>query len=305
MNSFLQLDPSWIDKPSPEIAQTPNGSGYSAKLQAADTIDVLKGACGSASREFPKALWLDASQRADKARENDKNNTWGINYVDRFTNQNPTHECTCHMLRTEFEGCRNRQRGIIYPDGPVEDFRYAESSRGSVWVSPLSIYAEANPGQWGGASCWQVLQIAIKRGFLPEKIQPHDYKFKHSMQGTTGAGGKNQSRGNWLSIRNFPEGWEETAKWLKPLEIIFTQDWEEALCLLLHGRILGYGRDGHAVPPSIYNVASQAIGYVDSYDVVRWDSLNTFKRAVASGVHCIESVTTPDDWMNPAGTLAV
>jgi hypothetical protein len=146
-----------------------------------------------------------------------------------------------------------------------------------------------------------VLQIALKRGFLPEKIQPHDYGFKHTLQGTTGRGGKNQSSGDWVRVSQFPDGWQETAKHLKPLEIIFTQDWQKALCLLLHGRILGYGRNGHAVPPCYYNHKSQAIGYVDSYDVVRWDSLATFKRAVASGVHCIESMTTPDDWMKPAG----
>jgi hypothetical protein len=294
-DSFKPVDPKKIDVFPKEH------DGYPEKKAAEDTIDVLRDRCGSASRDFPAALWLDSSQREDKARENDKNRTWGINYLDRFTNQTPSHECTTHMLRAEAEGARNRQLGIIFPDGPKKNFRYEESQRGSVWVSPLSVYAEANPREWGGANCGQVLNIAITRGMLPEKIQPFDYGFKHALHGTTGSGGKNQSRGSWISLKNFPEGWKETAKHFKPQEVIFTRDPEQALCLLLHGHILGYGRKGHAIPPCLWNASSNAIGYVDSYDVVRWDSWGTFRSAVSNGVHCIASMTTPDDWMKPAG----
>lgn len=298
MSTFAPVDPKLID-------QFPaDHDGYPDSLAAQDTMDVLVDVCGSASRDFPDWMWIEAVDRPDKAAENDKYGTWGINYLDRFTNQNPTHECTCHMLRAEAEACRNRQRGISYQDGPKAGFRYEESKLGSVWLSPLSIYAEANPRQWGGASCWQVLEIALKRGFLPETVQPQEYGFKHAIVGTVGKGGVNQASGRWVPVSQFPAGWQETAAWFKPLEIIFTRDWEQALCMLLHGRVLGYGRSGHAVPPAFWNVASNAIGYVDSYDVVRWDSLATFKRAVAQGVHCIESMTTPDNWLDPAGTLA-
>jgi hypothetical protein len=295
MNTFEPINPALID------VMLPAHDGYPDDMAAQDTADVLVEMCGAASRDFPESLWIEPEYRADKARDNDHYHTWGLNYLDRFTNQNPTHECTTHMLRAEAEGCWNRQAGIIFPEGPKKGFRYEQSKKRSVWFSPLSIYAEANPRQWGGASCQQVLEIACKRGFLPEKIQPRDYGFKHDLQGTTGEGGMNQSRGSWVSVSNFPSGWQETAKHFKPLEVIVTTDWEKALCLLLHGRILGYGRSGHAIPPCIYNVASNAIGYADSYDVVRWDSLSTFKRACSSGVHCIESMTTPDDWSRPAG----
>lgn len=301
MDSFTPINPALVDVPAPEIQEH---DGYPAKLQAEDTMDVLRECCGAASTEFPKAMWLEKDQRPDKARENDKNKTWGINYLDRFTNQTPTDECTTHMLRAEAEGCRNRQRGIIFPDGPKVNFRYEESLNGSVWLSPLSIYAEANPRKSGGASCRQVLDIACRRGFLPETIQPRDYKFKHAMQGTTGKGGKNQATGPWLPVSQFPDGWQETAKWFKPLEVIFTDDWEQALCLLLWGHVLGYGRSGHAIPPSFWNVASDVYGYVDSYDVVRYDSAATFKRAVSSGVHTIASMPAPDNWLEPAGTLS-
>jgi hypothetical protein len=298
INSFKKINPNIID------VFPAKHDGYPARKAREDKLDIMWDLCGDTSREFPRALWLDKQQREDKARENDKNHTWGINYIDRFTNQNPTHECTCHMLRAEMEGARNRALGIIFPDGPKKDFRYEESKRGSVWLSPLSIYSEANPRKTGGANCGQVLNIAIKRGFLPEKIQPSDYGFEHTLVGTTGKGGKNQSSGDWVAVKNFPENWEETAKHFKPLEVIFTTDPEEALCLLLHGYILGYGRNGHAVPPCGWNVASNVIPYTDSYDVVRYDSWATFARAVRSGVHCIASTTTPDDWQHPAGVAA-
>ncbi len=273
MNSFAPINPVLIDVPLHV-----NHDGYPDHLKAHDTVDALKAACGSASKEFPKALWIEQSDWADKARDNDKYKTWPINYVDRFTNQNPTHECTCHALRTVAEACRNRQRGVKYADGPKKDFRYPESGLyGSVWLSPLSIYAEANPGQWGGAGCQQVLEIACRRGFLPDKTQPHEYGFKHQLQGTTGGGNSNQSHGEWVRLGSFPAGWEDTAKWFKPLEVIFPDSWEQVICLVLHGYAIEVGRSGHAIPYSMWNVQQNAMAYVDSYDTVRYDSLGTVK----------------------------
>jgi hypothetical protein len=295
-DSFAPIPADLIDVPP----SAPH-DGYPAELAAADTPDALRGACGAASRDFPQSLWIEPKDWADKARENDKYHTWGINYLDRFTNQTPTHECTCHALRASAEAARNKQRGIIFADGPKRDFRYEESARGSVWLSPLSIYSEANPRQWGGAGCYQVLEIACRRGFLPEKIQPRDYGFKHALQGTTGKGGKNQASGPWVRLGDFPTGWQETAKLFRPQEVIVTTDWEQAVCLLLHGYVLEYGRSGHAIPPAIWNITQQAAGYVDSYDVVRWDSLRTFQAACRSGVFAITSMTIPDDWNQPAG----
>ena len=296
MNSFDQIDPALIDVVLPEDEQ-----GYPADLAAEDTPDVLWDVCGSASRSFPQSLWIEPSDWADKARENDKNKTWPMNFVDRYTNQQPTHECTCHSLRTNFEAARNRQRSVIYPDGPKKGFRYPESGEvGSVWVSPLSVYAEANPRQWGGANVRQVMEIACRRGMLPEKIQPHDYGFEHTLQGTTGKGGLNQSSGSWVAVRNFPSGWEETAQWFKPIEVIFPGSWEEAVCLVLNGYVVSVGRDGHAVPWCQWLPDQQAMAYPDSYDVTRYDSLRTIKRAW-SGAFAIATVTVPNDWMKPAG----
>jgi hypothetical protein len=301
MSSFDPIDPALIDTPSPEIALSPDGHpGYTPEMEAEDTTDAIRDVCGAASRDFPDSMWIEPSDWADASRDNDANKTWGLNYIDRYTNQNPTHECTCHSLSRGIESCLNRQRAVIFPDGPKKDFRYEESAQfGSVWLSPLSVYAEANPRQWGGANVRQVMEIACRRGMLPEKIQPRDYGFKHQLQGTTGRGGKNQSSGDWVSVSRFPDGWQETAKQFKPLEVIFPESWEQAVCLVLHGYLVCVGRSGHAIPWAMWNHSQQVMAYPDSYDVTRYDS----KRVVQSawrGSFAIASVTTPDDWLQPA-----
>lgn len=298
MNSFAPIDPALIDVFPAEH------DGYPAAFEAEDTTDAVRDACGSAARDFPQAMWIEPSDWADKARDNDRYNTWPMNYIDRFTNQDPTHECTCHSLSRCFEGARNRQRGVIYPEGPKKNFRYDESDdAGSVWVSPLSVYAEANPRQWGGANVRQVMEIACRRGMLPETMQPRDYGFEHALHGTTGRGNNNQSRGEWVALSRFPQGWQETAKWFKPLEVIFPESWEQAVCLVLHGLFVGVGRQGHAVPWGRWNAAERVMAYPDSYDLVRYDSQRTVQGAW-QGAFAIATVTAPDDWSKPAGGVA-
>lgn len=294
MNSFAPIDPALIDVVLPP-------SGYPDHLAAEDTRDALVDVCGDAARDFPKELWIEPANWADKARDNDKYHTWGLNYLDRYTNQNPTHECTCHSLRANAEAARNRQRGVIYSEGPKKDFRYPESATsGSVWLSPLSVYAEANPRKSGGANVRQVLEIAAKRGFLPDTLQPREYGFKHAVVGTSGKGNSNQSGGKWVAVGQFPQGWEQTAAWFKPLEVIFPESYEQAVCLVLHGRLVSVGRSGHAVPWAQWNAAEKAMAYPDSYDVTRFDSERTAKSAW-QGSFSIATMTTPDDWLKPAG----
>lgn len=300
MDSFARINPKLVDVHSPEVGPH---DGYPDELKAMDTIDALKDACGETASDFPQALWIEPSNWADKARDNDKYHRWPINYVDRFTNQNPTHECTCHALTRVAEGCRNRQRGIIFPDGPKAGHRYAESARGSVWLSPLSIYSEANPRQWGGAGCTQVLNIAARRGFLPEKIQPYDYDLKHQIQGTTGKGNNNQSSGPWLRVSDFPQGWEETAKHFMPKEYYFTESFEQVVCLILHGYLVEVGRSGHAIPYAFWNVADRVMGYIDSYDVIRYDSERTVK-GCSNGAFTIASMPIPQDYLKPTALAA-
>lgn len=295
MDSFAAIDPALIDVVLPEH------DGYPVELAALDTDEAIRDACGAASREFPSSLWIEPKDWTAKAAENDENDTWPMSFIDRYTNQNPTHECTCHSLTRNAEACRNRMRGFIYHDGPKKDFRYSESAdSGSVWLSPLSVYAEANPRKTGGANVRQVMEIACRRGILPEKIQPREYGFRHDLIGTTGKGGKNQSHGSWVAVKNFPEGWQDTAKWFKPLEVIFPGSWEEAVCLVLNGIVVSVGRNGHAVPWAQWMPKEQVMAYPDSYDVTRYDSLRTVKGAW-QGSFAIATMTVPDDWLKPAG----
>lgn len=306
IDSFAPINPALIDTPSPEIALSPDGHpGYVD--DGGDTRDVMWDMCGAASREFPMSLWIEPKDWADKARDNDKYKTWPINWIDRYTNQTPSHECVYHSLTRSMEGCRNRQRGINFPDGPKKDFRYSESSEsGSVWLSPLSGYNEAQPRQWGGSNVRGSVELACRRGLLPDKIQPHDYGFKHTLHGTTGKGCNNQSSGPWVSLQNMPQGWEETAKWFRALEVIFAASVEQAVCLVLHGLFNSVGRDGHSIPWGqliFEGINLKAAAYPDSYEVTRFDSFSTMKRAW-QGSFAIASMTAPDDWQHPAGKAA-
>lgn len=295
MSTFANIDPKLIDVFPSEH------DGYPDHLAAEDTPDALRDACGAAAREFPASMWIEPKDWTDKAADNDRHNTWPMNYIDRYTNQDPTHECTCHSLRTNAEAARNRARGVIYPDGPKAGFRYPESATyGSVWLSPLSVYAEANPDRWGGANVRQVLEIASRRGMLPDSLQPREYGFRHSLTGTSGKGNENQSGGTWVDLTAFPDGWQETARWFRPLEVIFPASYEEAVCCVLHGLVVSVGRSGHAVPWAKWMAGQRLMAYPDSYDVTRYDSERTAESAWR-GSFAIASMTLPDNWSRPAG----
>jgi hypothetical protein len=280
----------------------PVHDGYPANKAAGDTRDVMWDMCGAASTAFPEHLWCEPREWKALADENTANKTWPVNFVDRFTNQEPTHECTCHCYRTCFEGTRNAQRAIgLGP--PVAGQRLPISAKSaSVWISCLSVYAEANPNEWGGAGVRQVLNIAVKRGALPDLIQPRDWGFKHALAGTKGGGNINQSSTKkWIPLDEFPEGWKETAKHFRPLEIIFPETWEQTVCLVLKGcRFVGVGRSGHSIPYGRWLPDEQLMEYVDSYNIMRYDSISKIK-ATVGGSYCIWSVTAPDDWEHPAG----
>lgn len=280
----------------------PFESGYPEDLAAEDTRDALWDCCGEAAREFPDNMWIEPKDWEDAARDNDKYHTWPIDYLDRFTNQSPTHECTCHALRTCFEGARNRQRRIAVGPPVLNAPPELSKKAGSVWVSCLSIYSEANPRIRGGANVRQVMEIASRRGFLPDKIQPANYGFKHSLTGTNGKGNATQSSGAWIALKDFPSGWQETAKHFKPLEVIFPSSFEETICCVLHGFFVGVGRSGHSIPYGkfVKDGNSWYMQYPDSYDIFRYDSISNIKKTVG-GSYAIVSTTIPDDWERPAG----
>lgn len=275
-------------------------SGYPVEVSREDTREAMMAACGDAFKAIPNHLFIPKNERADRARFNTENGLWAMNRIDRYTNQGGgrtkdgksaqgTHECTAHGFCYNWTAARNRHRAIIYPDGPKDEFRYPESAKfGSLFPSPMSLYNEANPSIWGGASIKSILNIATRRGLLPDLIQPGGIKFKHAMAGTMGVGNSNQSHGEWVPVRNMPEGWEETAEFLKPDEVYFPSDVDEAICLLLHGYAITVGRNGHCITWGMWDADRNIFPYPDSYDVTRADSYNT-ARGCAGGGYTVAS----------------
>lgn len=304
----MPIDKSLLDVVLPEE------SGYPEELAKGDTLEVLTDVCQSSGiivTDFPTKMWIEPREWGDKAAQLKAERMRAIDYIDRFTNQgrgtNPlngrkgysTHECTCHSLRAGMEACWNRQRRLSLEGPTAGEPTAATANSHSVWLSPLSVYAEANPRERGGASIRGVVRIAGERGMLPEPIQPRDYKFKHTLHGTCGGGNHRQSSGDWVAVRNFPNGWQETAKHFRPREVIFPDNAEQVVCLLLHGYVVHVGRDGHAVPLCEWHDDDKAAGYPDSYNVTRFDSYSKIKR-YAGGTFSIISGTQPDDYDNPA-----
>jgi len=244
--------------------------------------------------DFPDQYWIEPKDWEDKARENDKYGTWPEDYSNRFTNQSPTHECTCHCLVQCCEIAWNKQR---------------QSKVDAVWFSALGgTYEEANPRIRGGASVRGVLKIAMRRGMVPEHDGPagkgtQAAKFKFTRAGTMGKGNATQSKGEWLAFTKYPSDYENTSRHFRPIEVINIASWEQHFCLLLHGIAVGNGRSGHSIPHvrAVKRDGKWYSRYKDSYDVFRYDSIS----AVRSGVNAaygIASFTRPDDWSKPAGS---
>lgn len=290
---MTKIDPRLIDVfPSQH-------DGYPSELAAMDTPAAMRESFGDAARDFPNSLWVEPRDWADVAAENDRLGLWPENYRIRRTNQSPTHECTCHALVQCMEIAWNRQQRLKLSGG--EDFRSVQGHGMPVYFSALSIYAEANPRIRGGANLQTVIGIAVRRGFIPDKIQPQTgYRFQHSLTGTNGRGNAQQSAGDWVATKNFPSGWEQTARHFRPIEVINPESYEQIVSLVLNGICVAVGRSGHSIPYVRWHPGEKAMEYSDSYDVARYDSLATVKRAVG-GAYAIVSTTVPDDWRKPGG----
>lgn len=254
-------------------------TGYPEEWAKYDTVEAYSDIEGVI--EFPDELWVEQRDWKDVARQNDKYKTWAEDARNRYTNQSPTHECTCHTLIQVCEMAWNRQRA-----GKQE----------AVWLSALSVYAEANPRQWGGSTMQRTLGIARDRGILPDHDGPlgrgtQKSRFHHTLHCTSG-NVDYSSNGPWVSLRQFPEGWRETAKQFRPLEYINVRSWEQTVCLLLNGYAVGVGRWGHAIPYTkiVWRGGDLHAQYADSYVIDRFDSLRGIKASVG-GAYAIASTT--------------
>jgi len=237
--------------------------------------------------DFPESLMIPPElwrEKYEEANEVGKIAARHRERFGRFTNQSPTHECTCHSL------AYNAQAAIRVASG----FNY------DIPLSPLSVYAEANPRQWGGASILGVARIAMRRGMLPETSKTKTKKgvvvckdvFAHSLHGTCGRGNEWQDKGPWVSVSRFPEGWEETASEFILDEVVNVRNIEQAISLLIHGYCVGVGRRGHAISYddlewSTSGTYPDFFPYADSYDIVRKDSLRLARSATQSAFSVI------------------
>lgn len=270
-----------------DLDHTPeHTTGYAEDAPQVDTSDNL---AGLGTREFPDHLWIDPKDWKDKARENDKYGLWPEDYINRQTNQTPTHECTTHALLQNMEIAWNRQR-----EGQGMPF----------YASALSVYAEANPRQWGGSSMQKTLGIAMRRGMLPEHNGPDGTNqrelYKHTLNLSSGR--DDEQGGPWVRLSNFPDGWNDTSRHFKPLEVINIRTWEQSVCVILNGICDSVGRRGHAIPyvKIVWRDGRLYARYSDSYRVFRYDSVSNI-RAGVGGSYGIVTTTTPDDWSRPAG----
>ena len=284
----MMTDSTNVNFPDNLLDHTPSiDTGYPQRLAQLDTPEAL---AGLGAREFPDHLHIEPSDWKDAARQNDECGTWGEDFRNRFTNQAPTHECTCHALTQNMEIAWNRQR----------------AGKGSpVWFSPLSVYAEANSQQWGGSTMQRTVGVVLDRGILPEHRGPNGTteqkdKFRHTLHCTSGNDG--EAGGPWVSVNRFPSGWRETAKHFKADEVINPRSYEQVISLLLHGVAVSVGRSGHAVPyvKVVWRGNDLVAMYADSYNVHRYDSVRMIRSAVG-GAYGIFTTTIPDNWEAPAG----
>ena len=263
-------------------------TGYPDGLSQNDTSEALAGLQGT--RDFPDWLWIEPRDWQEVARQNDKFGTWPESYRSRWTNQQPTHECTCHALVQNMEISWNRQR---------------QKSGEQLWLSPLSVYSEATPGRWGGSYMQKTLSIALRRGVLPEHNGPNGVGsqqsiFEHTLNCSSGE--KSPWGGPWVRLQDFPEGWKSTARHFRPLEVCNPRSWEEIVCLILNGYCVSVGRNGHAIPyvQIVWRNGQIYAKYADSYELHRYDSKRNIQRGVG-GAYAIMTMSAPNSWDNPAG----
>lgn len=278
----VQFDDSLLDW-SPKIE-----TGYNETVAKDDSVETFAAA---GMIEFPSHLWIEPKDWKEWAEQNDEYKTWPDDYRNRFTNQSPTHECTTHALLQNMEIAWNRQR---------------KSKVNAVYLSAISVYAEANPRIRGGASVQGVMRIAMRRGMLPEVNGPNGpgtqkSLYRHTL--TCSAGSSSRDGGPWVPVSRFGDGWENTARHFKPIEVINIDSWEQHVCLVLRGIAVSNGRSGHSIPhvKIVWRDREMYSQYSDSYDLYRYDSISAIKRGVGSA-YGIVSTTIPDDWSRPAGS---
>lgn len=285
MSSIITTLPTLI----PDDPNQPHDDGWTPGNE--DTIDSWdrmgqEEAFAGRIISMPDSLKIDLSSSSVRARAQklDELGMWAMDYSNRFTNQSPTHECTCHALIQNLEIAWNRM------------YELRPKSERSVFFSPMYSYRVVHGSNWrGGDSMQRTMRGAMTTGAVPEHagrggVNDQKNRFKFTVAGTYGKGNEFNSSGDWMT--SIPSECDQWNDYFRIKTVINIQSVEEAVMLLLQGYSDGGGRNGHAIPhaairfDSTYDYRRAEYPYIDSYDVIRIDSYKTFRSAV-SGMYCV------------------
>ena len=236
---------------------------------------------------FADHFLIDEADWDDWARENDKHKAWAFDFNPRTTHQGKSHECVCHASVRAFEMAWCSQFGEI---------------ENAIFGSPLSVYSEANPRQWGGSYMQDALNIITERGIIPEhdgvngEGYQRDSLFRHTLHQTAGR----SDSGPWVKVGNFPTGWKKTSRHLRFLEAYNINSKGAFGSALCRGWPIVNGRSGHSIPHAklVWRDGRVHSMYVDSYHRYGYDSMRMWS---AGGAYCVRTVTRPHSISRPAG----
>lgn len=240
------------------------------------------------AKRLPSEFYVDRSEWDDRIREHEKHKSSADFFSGRFTHQANSHECVCHAAQQAFMTAYNRQLGGLEHD---------------VWFSPLALYTRITGGRrWGGSSVIDSMYEMVERGMIPDHDGPAGNlsqvdKFKHTLHQTSGRTEDWWPTTGWVNPSKLPDGWEETAKHFRALEVYTVPNEEAHASCLLQGLCVVNGRNGHSIPHMnlVKDDGRYYSRYKDSYNEFRYDSERLW-----GGGYVIRSTTMPHDPSNPA-----
>ena len=240
------------------------------------------------AKSFPDKFLIGRSEWDDRINEHEKNQSSADYFSGRFTHQGDSHECVCHAAHPAFMCAYNRQLGGLEHE---------------VWFSPLALYTRITGGRrWGGSSVIDSLYEMTERGMIPDHDGPegknaqHE-QFKHTVHQTSGRTEGWWPTKGWISPRELPEGWEETAEHFRVLECYTVPNEEAHASALLQGYVVVNGRQGHSIPHMtlVKENGRYLSKYKDSYNTFRFDSERLW-----GGGYVIRATTMPHNPEDPS-----
>ena len=138
----------------------------------------------------------------------------------------------------------------------------------------------------------------MENGLIPDHDGPAGHNsqkdiFSHTLHETSGRTEDWWPTSGWVNPRQLPEGWEDTAKHFKALEVYTIPSEEAHASALLRGWAVTNGRQGHSIchVKLVKDSGRYLSRYKDSYGPgsFRYDSMRLW-----GGGFAIRSMTTPD-----------